>query len=265
MDSDELGTGLRPLVFVVSGGRTGTVALAQYFAASFPEIHAVNEPAPAWGARIASSRFYAGRLPLDALATRLRRWRRRQLDAVPQWGYLESNASLWGCARALPLVFHEPTLVHVVRDPRTYVTSVLNHGSFSGVKALANALVPYWVPRPEYLDSSHGTWSRFTPYQKAAWLWATMNGEILRSAPLYGNRYIRVRFEELFHPSGDALVELAGSLGLAQPERIRSALHAGPVNAARGSAFPKWPAMSEDDRQSVIAICAETMALIGYQ
>lgn len=65
--------------------------------------------------------------------------RRRQLLAsVSTPIYLESNPYLFGAADCLHEIFENPVIINIVRDPRDYVKSSLNHGNARGLKHLLN-------------------------------------------------------------------------------------------------------------------------------
>jgi len=254
----------KPVAFLLSGGRTGTVAIAQYFANAYPEMRSVNEPAQPWQMRIASNMFLAGRLDMQGMEKLLWRWRVREIERAPIGGYLESNASLWGFGSVIPQVFPEARIIHVVRDLRAYVRSVINFGSFSGRKAVANICVPYWIPGRESRDGPRIRLSGLTVYEQAAWLWTIMNREIADSCE-GESRYDRVRFEDLFRDDGRGLVRLAEHIGCSPPEAVLRPFAKGAVNASHGQKVPKWGMLSEGVRDSVLRIGGSQMARFGYE
>ncbi|HEX2974227.1 MAG TPA: hypothetical protein VHP11_17970 [Tepidisphaeraceae bacterium] len=191
------------VVFIVSSGRTGTKALAHHLSVCYDNVHAVHEPTPSWRLRRASSRAMAGRISKAELVEKLAYCRRQMVAQVQTPIYVESNPFLAGFLEAFGEVFDNPMVLHVVRDPRTYVRSALNWGSYSGIKKLASNFCPYWTVKPEHFANNTDTpWMQMTDRQRAAWYWKTVNTDLNRGQELLGDRYLRIRFEDLFARSG---------------------------------------------------------------
>ena len=129
-----------------ASGRTGTQFLAHYFDANYDRVVARHEPPPARLLRMASHAHMSGYLS-DRQLRALLAYKRRRHDAGAgaDW-YLESNPFLVGFADVLGDAWKNPTIIHVVRDPREHARSALNHGTGRGLKALANRLLPFWFP-----------------------------------------------------------------------------------------------------------------------
>ena len=252
------------VVLVVSTGRTGTTALAQYFDA-FDRVCALHEPAPSRSLRVASNRHLAGRLPESRLIDLYAAARRRRFERIREPVYVESNPTLHGFLDVFDALFDSPRVVHVVRDPRTQIPSGINYGSYSGIKGLAVQFFPYWALKPEHLHPSPPRrWSHMSPAERIAWRWRTVNGELERGEALFGDRYLRFRFEDLFADSGAGMRRLAESLGLAAGgagERQRCEK----VNASTRTQMPGWDAWTASDRQVVLDLCGPLMERYGYR
>ena len=252
------------VILLLSTGRTGTKALAHYFDTAFDHVYAVHEPPPSRRLRVASNRFLAGRLPERRLVDLYVAARRGRLERVAQPVYLESNPFLHGFVGVLDRVFRAPRVVHIVRDPRTYVRSYLNYGAFKGVKGLAARYYPYWMLKPEQVDpAAPRRWREMSRVERLAWRWKTINTVLDRGAALYGDRYVRVRYEDLFAEDGSGLRRLAQWAGL-QPTAGFERLREERVNASTGKQAPKFDQWEPAERKVLLDLCGPLMERYGY-
>ena len=139
-------------VLLLSTGRTGTKALASYFDTAFENVCALHEPPRSRHLRVASNRHLRGRLSEQQLVETYAAARRARFASIREPIYVESNPFLHGFVGVFDRVFDAPRVVHIVRDPRTYVRSYINHGAFRGIKGLAARYYPDWMIKPERLD-----------------------------------------------------------------------------------------------------------------
>lgn len=251
--------------FIVSTGRTGTKAIAQYLGNCFEDVTAVHEPKPSRRLRRASCARFANRMTKQQLADMLANSRRKMFQAVTTRVYVESNPSLFGFVDVLPVVFDQPLIVHVVRDPRTMIRSALNFGSQRGLKWLFSAVIPNWVIKPEHVEKQPlKTWSQMTPVERFAWYWHTVNTRIQAATEQAPQRCQRMRFEDLFVASGNGMRDLASWIGLTEKPGLLQQMLGEKVNASRGKDVGPWQDWSAEDRHSVYEYCGELMNEYGY-
>jgi len=260
-----VGAHLEKTVFIVSTGRTGTAAIASYLNQGFMGVQAFHEPKPSLHLRLASNAFQAGRLS-DRSMIALLAWTRRRLCArVRGPVYVEANPYLYGFVEFLPRVFSRPRFVHIIRDPRTFVRSVINFGSFRGVKRIVGAWLPYWLLNPEQVEPSVlSRATHLTHIERSAWRWRFFNERLERAGRLYGDDYLCVRFEDLFCPDGSGIRQLAAWIGVSEiPGQLHNLLTR-KVNESTGNEIETWDSWSEADKQCVLTHCRELMARYGY-
>jgi len=253
------------VVFIVSSGRTGTKALAHHLSRCYGNVTAVHEPRPSWRLRIASGKSICGRMTPDGLATLLARSRQRSVAQIIRPIYIESNPFLWGFLGAFEKVFDKPMILHVVRDPRTYIRSAINWGACRGIKQLLNTYFPYWHPHPEQISPTDRPWSRMSDIQRMAWYWKLVNTELNRGQELYGDRYLRIRFEDLFARDGSGLKQFTSWVGLPWKDGLLASANSEKVNASRGSACPKFEQWPPERQEQALEYCRELMGLYGYE
>ena len=256
---------LEKVVVILSTGRTGTKALAHFFNTSYDNVTALHEPRPSRHLRLLSNRAMAKGMTPDAAVRALSKARSRLLASLTRPIYIESNWYVYGFIDALRPVFGANTQVlHVVRDPRTYVPSMLNYGTYQGLKAVATKFVPYWYIRPEQMDPNPPKrWPQMSEAERLAWHWHVVNREIDRARDSFGNDYLFMRYEDLFNPDGSGLAKLLPWIGLPENKELLDKVRGERVNASTGrsSAWEKLPA---EARKAVLDMCAEQMRRYGY-
>jgi hypothetical protein len=201
------------LVFVVGSPRSGTTITARLLG-SLPGFVDLDEVQP-WKASIPS---LIGR-PEDEAARRLRtileRVRRlglaRGLRGVEQTP--ETSFVLAAALRAYP----EAVAIHVVRDGRDVVTSLLERGWLSAERTGADdarlafgAYPRFWV-EPERADE----FARVSDATRAAWAWR----RYVTAASVMPERTIEVRYEQLVSDPAAAAGPVAEALGV-EPDLV---------------------------------------------
>jgi hypothetical protein len=242
------------LVFVVGSPRSGTTFTGSALG-SLPGFVDLDEVQP-WKAAI------PGLLdrPDDVVAPRLRsileRVRRlglatglRGVEQTPETSFVLAAA-----LRAYP----EAVAVHVVRDGRDVVTSLLERGWLNAARTGADdarlaygAHARFWVERgreAEFTEVSDAT--------RAAWAWR----RYVAAARAVPERTVEVRYERLVADPAGAAAPVADRLGVA----------AGPVaeafSAVHDRSAGRWRRdLTEEQVADVEREAGETLAALGYE
>jgi hypothetical protein len=242
----------RPM-FILSTGRTGTLYLAHHFGRD-PDVRAVHEPRPSRGLRFWTVAYLEGAVDPSMMASTLRRYRTGFFDQTTERVYVESNNFLAAFAESLIETFDQPTLIHVVRDPRGYVRSAINNGAASGIKGLVNR-VPF-----AHLDLEPN--SEHPAIRRSARYWLLVNEHLRAVGEKYPN-YALFRYEDLFDTRSDEFERLVEVVGAG--ERRRDArLDDDRVNRSMGNLLPPWDEWSLAQRQVVLDTCGGLMSRFGY-
>jgi len=252
-------------VLIVSSGRTGTRFLARYFDGNFADVEARHEPWPRLSLRLASNAYAAGAFSGAALLAMLRRRKRRRIDRSGARIYIESNPLLWGAIDLFDEAFFdeatgEPTIVHVVRDPREQARSSLNHGTSTGSKGIANRWLPYWHPGVTSLAARRGASDWLA---RTAALWAVVN-QRLHDEGARCHDYQLIRYEDLFDESHSGLRRLCDLLGLVYRGAGAQVDPSRRINRGRRDAFPGWQSWSEEQCATLQRSCGPLMRTYGY-
>ena len=256
---------LEQVVVILSTGRTGTKALAHFFNTTYDNVTALHEPRPSRHLRLASNRAMAKGMSSDAAVRTLGNARSQLLASLTRPIYIESNWYIYAFLDALRPVFGQNTKVlHVVRDPRTYVPSMLNYGTYKGLKAVATKFLPYWYIRPEQMsDNPAKRWSQMSEAERLAWHWKVVNTELDRAPAMFGDDYLFMRYEDIFNPDGSGLAKLLPWIGLSENAELLEKIRGERVNASTGRSSA-WAKIDAEARRSVIEMCGEQMRRYGY-
>jgi hypothetical protein len=253
--------------FILSSGRTGTKFLAEFFNANYTNVLARHEPRPSYPLRMLSNAYAAGKVSRPALIAALR-ISRPILQRSRGDLYLESNPYLYGFVDALDEAINRQwrstgkvIVIHIVRDPRTYVASAINHGGSVGIKAAATRLIPHWFPP---VRRAQGVSARPTPVEMFAGEWALVNqfvGE--RGRPQPG--YHLLRYEDIFDEANSGLRRMCEIFGLGYPGETAPISAQEKINPARMNVIGPWDTWTEPDRAALMRICGRLMATFGYE
>ena len=260
-----VGEQFEKVVIILSSGRTGTTALARIFGDAFESVCGLHEPKPSRRLRREGFAYLAGRRTREQMIDSLTRARTKLCAGVGEPIYVETNPYLLGFAEVLNEVFSQPQVIHVTRDPRTLIPSALNFGVQRGLKRIFSAVVPHWMIKPEQIDpQAERRWAQMSQVERFAWYWRVANEHLNGGATIYGDRYRRVRYEDLFNGEADNLRELAEWMGLVELPDALGPLLTRRVNPSRGDVMPAWPDWQPADRQAVEHHCADLMRSYGY-
>jgi hypothetical protein len=239
------------LVFVVGSPRSGTTFLAGAIGSvpgfvDLGEVAAVKASVPELAA-----------LQPDEAARRLRRilGLARRVGLVGSVRAVEQTPELAHVVHAIPLAFPYATVVHVVRDGRDVVCSLLEQGWLGTDRAghddagIAYGAYPrFWV-EPERREE----FARVSDARRAAWAWhryvsAARSGDV-----------VEVRYERLAEDPDAVAHELAARLDAPAPP-LRAAL--GRVHRESVGRFRRD--LSGEQLDDVLAEAGDLLRELGY-
>jgi len=194
-------------VFVLGSPRSGTTFLAGAIG-SLPGFLDLGEVAPVK----AAVPELAALDPLEA-SRRLRRTLAvaRRAGLVGSIRPVEQTPELAHVARALPLAFPNGTIVHIVRDGRDVVCSLLDKPWLRREQAKTDdAGLPYGSHARFWVEPERGAeFETASDARRAAWVWRSY----VTAARSAGVPLVELRYEELAADPGAAAERLASALG----------------------------------------------------
>ncbi len=253
-------------VIIISTGRTGTNFLSKLFNEFYSDcVDAYHERGASRPMQILTNFYFSRLLPKSFL--------RRAWDVLKGWEvaecrkdfHIDSNCFLYGFVPTFPDLYPNLKVIHIVRDPRTYVASHLNYAREDAGSFIANYLVPFWQPSPfltrEMPLTKIGKLSRMERY---AWIWRFKN-QHMASLENSSALYLRIKFEDLFHSSNpetamDAILDFIGLPHISgMSDRFQRA-----ENQASRKKFTEWQNWNQQQCAVLDAICGEHMQHYGY-
>src|SRR5262245_52182923 len=118
--------GIRDPVLVVSTGRTGTKFIASWLSAVYADVEAHHITPWSTLINVVGNASLSGLVPQAAVLALWRRLKGRTFAVTNRAFYVDSNNHLYAFAAFARQLYPGVKVVHVVRDPRTYVRSHLN-------------------------------------------------------------------------------------------------------------------------------------------
>ena len=274
------------LVFIASGGRTGTQLLGHRLKEVIAESWSEHEPDMVaglsrltldrirrfglWhmtgarltgrsGVRVIGQDWLRGRIGRDTAIARLRAGRAAYHAGHPEPLIIESYYAWWMVAELIPEAFPGARLIGVVRDPRDWIASWRARAPGRRTEGPWERLLAHPLRPADFGEALD--WRHRTPEERLAWDWRLVTTTLERA----GARIFR--FEDITDPAASALRDLA--LCAADHGARRYAVgDTAPLLAARLNrsrarplAWHDWP---PERARAVATLCGPAMARHGY-
>ena len=181
--------------FVLSTGRTGTVAITNVLNTD-PNVRAIHEPSPSRRFHVFSRLYLEGKLKKEILAKMYFKSRNRIVSNMSETYYIEVNPFIWGFGDIFCEMLDSPKILHIVRDIRTYIASILNFKA-KGWHRYVIDFFPFWHIKVSRIIKDIDDWNSLTFEEKASWRWVLINKTIDENENRTPN-YFRVQFEDVF-------------------------------------------------------------------
>jgi len=177
--------------FILSTGRTGTQFFEDYINGTSENTMCLHEPKPSRRFKFLSNMYLQKKVHPKTICYIFKQSRKKIGKRAGGNNYVESSNFIFGCIPALNTCMDDIKVLHIIRDPYTYVVSHLNKGFWRGHKKFFAKHVRYWV---EGLDMDRR--SKNDPVKVLLERWVYVNRQIESYAE--SNHYLVVRFEDLF-------------------------------------------------------------------
>lgn len=254
-------------LFLVSTGRTGTTWMEHCF--SEAGARAFHEPGPAVIRHVAHA-YASGHLSDERARALLLRWRRDAL-ADRSAPYVEASTLVYGLARPILDTFPDAHVVHVVRNPLSFLKSGMNWGQYRlGGRPLNLAPFRRLAPpqfEPAWKVHTRVQWAAKDQFARLCWAWTAMN-RVMREQTAGHERASVLAYERLFDAATGpvAIRELLGYIGLELDDEHVERLRTTRVNEnrSRPDAFPSWPEWSVQRLAQAVDVCGQEAARYGY-
>jgi hypothetical protein len=254
-------------ILIISTGRTGTIFFSRLFADLYPTLAAsYHERGNSRPMQILTNLHFSHLFPKRGLKAAWKLFKGGEIKACDKQFHIDANCFLYGLAPLAPELYPNLKVLHIVRDPRTYVTSHLNFSRQKGTSFIANYFVPFWQPNPFLIgDLTLGKALGFTRFKKYCWIWNFKN-RVMESLENSSTPYLRVRFEDLFNTSDPEEIfgRITDFLHLPRVTGIRGRFRE-PANTSAKTDFPEWKDWTPQQAAQLDLFCGERMNKYGYK
>lgn len=253
----------RPIL-IISTGRTGTIFLARLFADLYPDAASYHERGNSRPIQILTNMHFSHLFPKNGVKTAWRLFKGKEIETCEKAFHIDANNFLYGLASIAPELYPNLKVLHIVRDPRDYVTSQLNFSRQKRTSFIGNYLVPFWQPNPFLvgelpLSRSFG----FTRFEKYCWVWDFKN-RVMSKLEGSATPYLCIRFEELFSSQPEAAFRhITDFFGLPPAKNIHEKF-CEPANTSKTTFFPEWPDWTSKHARQLQTLCGKQMEKFGY-
>ncbi len=261
--------------FIVSTGRTGTMALARLCSECYgSQVDSRHEPSPDLFHLAATT--LRERLSVAQTVRKLADSRRHILSDLRRTGcrwYVESNNNLAWLIPAVKALFPHLRIIHVIRDGRDVVRSWYGKRVNSSDKATAVFAGPNDIRQRiganDILnDEYHSRWNNMDRFERLCWIWSRTDAAV-QDAIDGDDRCCTIRFEDIFGDQNGfagaiSLISfLANGRAVPRNDFIRERMKIR-SNASDGHALPHWSEWSQDMQTTFAAIAGSQMRRNGY-
>lgn len=207
----------------------------------------------------------SGLFPAQGLIILWKFLKKGEVESCKAQFFIDSNAHLFGMVDLVSTLYPGLKILHIVRDPRTYVRSHLNWARHRPQSFVANYLIPFWQPNPFLLkEMSLRRWLLLSLFEKFCWVWDFKNRyiETLANSEI---PYLMVRFEDLFSgPDAEAhLNQVFRFIGLPEVTGVLDRFKQ-PLNVTEKRSFPSWQDWEPERCARLEELCRQMMDHYGY-
>lgn len=235
---------------ITSTGRTGTTLFSQILN-SIPGNYVVHEPIPC-------EQFYHVQALMypDVAKEYLKKFRLREMayrirqERCLRYG--EVNGALRRHIVALKEVSPFFKIIHIIRDGRDVVTSILNRNSMTVRDKICFRMIP-----PQK-DISPDEWFSMKRFQKICWMWAYENNFMRENSDL------SIRFEDLISKYDYFKNKLLRPLEMDINYKIWKQFTERNVNATQGKKMYAYATWANNEKEFFWNTCGKEMEVFQY-
>ncbi|MDL1974692.1 MAG: sulfotransferase domain-containing protein [Deltaproteobacteria bacterium] len=162
-------------------------------------------------------------------------------------------------------IIKNPKVVHLVRDPRDFVTSFMNWKSQSFSKKILHNLIPFWQPFPRGKGLSFFHWIFMSKFEKFCWTWYYKNYLFKQLEGKTNYKLIKMENLTKGYNSKANVKTLARFCGLGKKEFDYEQITSHSTNKSITKCFPSYNNWSAKKQNTLKRICGELMIDFGYQ
>jgi len=252
------------IVLFVSTGRTGTKSLANFFREYFNNVESHHQPRYSRFINVFSNMYLSNIYPHELLRKFVYKYKISDILSCEKEYYIEANTMIYAITDIIRELDKEVYVIHLIRDPRSFVTSYMNWFHGRAFSKIANKVIPFWHANGVLADQINlAEWISMSEFERLCWFWKFENEVILKMNKDYPN-FISIRFEDLFIT--DTLKQLQSILSFVDLEFENNMVDYFDIkqNVSRKGHFSKWDKWDLKKIRSLHNICSSLMNAYDY-
>jgi hypothetical protein len=179
---------------------------------------------------------------------------------------VETNGNNYVAVQHADSMLSNVKVIQIVRDPRDFVTSMINWRRRNIKFRIMYNITPYWdISAPLVGEMSRAQWRALGELGRFAWQWKFKNSLIKKLYSANSERYLLIRFEDIFN-SGllqQKLQEILSFMSLDYYEDMIKHFSK-PQNKSAGNYIAGWRDWSREDCKMLENICGPLMKIYNY-
>jgi len=240
--------------------------MAHFFNSHFLNTYAVHEPIKA--IKIASNKRICNVISSDKMKKILQSYKDKKVDRIIKQNkvhtYLESNSWITGAVDLLYKVFPSSYIIHIVRDPATYIPSHLNKTYENLIRGVIKNAIPFWILNGYQAgDYKKNQWGKLSLEEQKAWYWFKSNNIIEKSLLKYP-RSIQLRYEDVFDEKYSGLKKILKFIDLTPKDFNSAFLDLMPIHKTKKLKFQKSSSWDTSLKTKISDLCSPLLEKYGY-
>jgi hypothetical protein len=254
----------KQLFHFVGSHRTGSKSQAAFFSRYLPNTIGIHQRTSQQWLNLISNFYAAGWMPRVMYRWLVNKLLINWIDQQDSEYVVETNGFNLIALELLLEHFPNMRMVHVVRDPRSFIRSLINFRKHSAVRRFIIIHLPFWELKAHYLGkTTFKEWLGLSEAERITWQWRVKNEYIIDRFSDLPN-YIQVNFEELYNPNSDTFSSVLSFLGVRDKITEIAPFYGDQVNSSRDSGYPDWQTWDAEFASNVDSICGDLMRKLGY-
>jgi hypothetical protein len=247
-------------IFILSTGRAGTTFLFKFFSLYFPDNTISHQVS---GSRLIN---IIGNIPFPSfIKDKLIKTLFKLYSIDIQKSTLDPLRSVSIASLLQETLTEEKKIIHLVRDPKKFVSSFMNWKNESFSKFLLHYFIPFWQPYPVGLNIKFFRWAFMSKFEKYCWVWYYKNSlfKQFENSPYY--KLIRTEDLTKSEKIEEKIQELINFIELPVKDFDYHTLASKPINKSKSNKFPDFKNWTKKQKEIFSQICVPLMIEFGYE
>ena len=252
-------------VLIISTGRTGTKFIANLLNRHLSDACVYHASPYTPMINILCNAHLAGYLPRNAVEYTWGIFKKKELSTCHKGIYIDSNNHLYALPLISPNLYPGLKVIHIIRDPRSYVPSHINWMKHRPKSYFAHHFVPFWQPNGFLMgEFTAKNWLKASTFERFCWIWDYKNA-VIKKIQDTDIDYLSIRFEDIFL-SNDGTKNINKLLAFAGLPPALTSINELQTreNQAKERTFPEWIKWTNELSAQMDKICGKRMLEYGY-